>query len=108
MEYIDWWSVSLSFALVIILLISTLWGLKRFGGLQTKRQQDTSFIRVLDTKTLAPRQQAIVMEIDNQRFLIGISSNGPQRLGQWQKPKKKSFEETLDVVQGDSIDSTSS
>lgn len=105
MEYIDWWSVFLSFALVILLLVGTLWGLKRFGGFQSKRSQSSSLIKILDTKIFALRQQAVVVEIDDQRFLIGISSNGLTRLGQWQKPTNKTFEETLNGVEGDTVES---
>ena len=91
-----------------MLLLGTLWGLKRYGGLQARRDQDDSFIKVLDKKVLAPRQQAAVIEVDDQRFLIGIGSHGLQRLGQWKKPLIKSFEETLDDVDNDIVDSNPS
>lgn len=105
MEYVDWWSVLLSFSLVIVLLLGTLWGLKHFGRFQAKKDKGDSFINVLDTKILAPRQRAVVIEIDDQRFFIGISSNGLHRLGQWQKPTNISFEETLDRIDDENIES---
>lgn len=95
MEYVDWVSFVLSFLLVIALLGATLWGLKRFGRMQLQNRTGQSSIKVIDTFSLGARQRIILVEVDNQRILVGVSPQAMSGLAQWPKDQAPEFSDLL-------------
>ena len=95
MEYVDWVSFVLSFLLVIALLGATLWGLKRFGRMQLLNRSGQSSIKIIDTFSLGARQRIILVEVDNQRILVGVSPQAMSGLGQWPKDQAPKFSDLL-------------
>ena len=95
MEYVDWVSFVLSFLLVIALLGATLWGLKRFGGMQLQNQSGQASIKLIDSFSLGARQRIILVESDDQRVLVGISPQSITGLGQWPRDRAPEFSDVL-------------
>ena len=95
MEYVDWFSFVFSFLLVIALLGATLWGLKRFGRMQLQNQSGKASIRLIDSISLGARQRIVLIESDNQRFLVGVSAQTMTGLGQWPKDRAPEFSDML-------------
>ena len=95
MEYVDWVSFVFSFLLVIALLGTTLWGLKRFGRMQFQNRSGPSSIRLIDSFSLGGRQRIVLVESDDQRILIGISPQSITGLGQWPKDRVSEFSDVL-------------
>ncbi len=72
-----------SLVLVFGLLGLLLWALKR---LQQRLHSDPTGqrqLRVLETLHLGARQKIALLEVDNQRVLVGITGQHMQALGQW-------------------------
>jgi flagellar protein FliO/FliZ len=94
-EYVDWVSFVLSFLLVIALLAATLWGLRRFGRMQLQNQSGQASIKLIDSFSLGARQRIILVESDDQRILVGVSSQTMTGLGQWPKDRAPEFPDLL-------------
>ncbi len=75
-----------SLALVFGLMGLSLWALRRMqlklqSGAGGQRQ-----MRLVETLSVGPRQKIVLMEIDEQRLVIGITAQNMQALGQWPLP----------------------
>ncbi len=75
-----------SLALVFGLMGLSLWALRRMqlklqSGANGQRQ-----MRLVETLSVGPRQKIVLMEIDEQRLVIGITAQNMQALGQWPLP----------------------
>ena len=79
-SFFNWFQFLLSFALVIGLLLAALWGLKRIqkipGGANRKDQQ----IEILESLSLGPRQKLLLVRVNNDQVLVGISAGQMQPL----------------------------
>lgn len=72
-----------SLALVLALMGALLWTLRR---LQNKIQAGTDpnrRMRMLESMGVGPRQKIMLMQVDGQRLLIGVTAQQIQTLGQW-------------------------
>ena len=102
MEYVDWLSFASSFLLVIVLLGGTLWGLKRFGRMQLQGRPGRSSLKILQSISVGARQRIVLVEVENQRMLLGITPQSISGLGQWHDNSKvkvpADFKSTLDEV----------
>jgi flagellar protein FliO/FliZ len=64
----------LSFGLVIGLLLALLWALKKIqaqGGL--KRRSEASRIQIVETASVGARQKVMLIRMDDQDLLLGIT-----------------------------------
>lgn len=78
MSALDWLSYGARFALVLALLMLTLWLLRKYakpgGGLGSGR------LRIVESLSLGPRQRVVLIKVDEHEVLIGVSPAGLVRL----------------------------
>ena len=72
-----------SMAVVIVLLLAVLWGLKR---VQNKMLTATHSgrMQVLETQSIGPRQKIALVRIGDHEVLLGITPTQINALGSWQ------------------------
>jgi len=66
------WQVLLGLALVMGLMAVAAWGLKRLQSLQLREE---GIIKIIGTVNVAPQTRIIVVEIEDQWLVIGITPN---------------------------------
>ena len=64
-------SVVLTFLFVLGLLFLTLYLIKKYGGVINNSEQDN--IKILETKNVGPRHKVLIIEIKQQRLLLGVT-----------------------------------
>lgn len=78
----EWLSMIASFLLVIGLLVATLFALKKLnlgiGGDEGKR------LKILEVKNLGARQKLLLVSVNTEQILLGLTPQGLTRLGGWQ------------------------
>ena len=62
----------ISLVLIIPLIIATVYLLKRFGKFPSR---STARLKLIDQLTLAPKHQLLIVEVDGQPILLGLSPN---------------------------------
>lgn len=86
-----------SLALVFGLMGLLLWGLRRMQqrlqipGMAGRR------IRVIDSLSIGARQKIVLIEVDNQRLVVGVTPQQMSSLGQWPATDTPSTEPPTDV-----------
>ena len=75
----EWLSMLASFLLVIGLLVATLFALKKLnlgiGGVEGKR------LKILEVKNLGARQKLLLVSVNAEQILLGLTPQGITRLG---------------------------
>ena len=72
-----------SLVLVFGLMGGLLWLLRRMQHkLQTSAGGQRQ-LRLVETLSVGPRQKIVLMEVDGQRLVVGVSPQQMQALGQW-------------------------
>lgn len=80
------WSL-LSFFLVLALLGLTLYLIKRYGSnLQNKTGKK---VRLVETLNLSTKQRLILVEVEEENLLIGVSQGNMTLLGRFSKSDSK-------------------
>ena len=78
----EWLSMIASFLLVIALLVATLFALKKLnlgiGGDEGKR------LKILEVKNLGARQKLLLVSVNTEQILLGLTPQGITRLGGWE------------------------
>ncbi|MDG1495057.1 MAG: flagellar biosynthetic protein FliO [Porticoccaceae bacterium] len=87
----EWLSMMGSLAVVLVLLGATLFGLKKMG-LSTAKNS-TKKMQVKEVHNLGPRQKLIVVSINNEEVLLGVTPQAINRLGTW--PDQQSVAEEI-------------
>ena len=87
----EWLSMMGSLAVVLVLLGATLFGLKKMG-LSTDKNS-TKKMQVKEVHNLGPRQKLIVVSINNEEVLLGVTPQAINRLGNW--PDQQSVAEEI-------------
>ena len=77
----EWLSMMASLAVVLVLLAATLFGLKKMGLSNVKNS--TKKLQIGEVQNLGPRQKLIVVTINNQEILLGVTPQAINRLGSW-------------------------
>ncbi|MFM8864412.1 MAG: flagellar biosynthetic protein FliO [Limnohabitans sp.] len=72
-----------SLVLVLVLMIGLIWALRRLQHKLQAGADPTRQIRLLETLSVGPRQKILLMEVDGQRVLVGVTAQQMQSLGQW-------------------------
>lgn len=75
----QWLSLIASFALVLILLLGTLWVLRRIGAAGLRPQAGRRLV-VVESLWLGNRQRVVLLRVDSREILLGISHQGITRL----------------------------
>lgn len=81
----EWLSMMASLAVVLVLLAATLFGLKKMGLSNVK--SSTKKLHIGEVQNLGPRQKLIVVTINNEEILLGVTPQGINRLGNWPEQK---------------------
>jgi len=71
----DWLQYLLSFALVIALLLGSLWLLRKLqsgGGLMGAKAD--ARLKIVETLSIGPRQKIALVQIDGQDVLLGVTA----------------------------------
>ena len=79
--WVDWLSMMGSFIFVIALLVATLLMLKKMGpriGAVNNRR-----LNIIEIQNLGARQKLLLVSINNDQVLIGLSPQGITSLGRW-------------------------
>ena len=79
--WVDWLSMMGSFIFVIALLVATLLMLKKMGpriGAVNNRR-----LNIIEIQNLGARQKLLLVSINNDQVLIGLSPQGIISLGRW-------------------------
>ncbi len=93
----EWLSMMSSLAVVLALLAATLFGLKKMGLSSSKNA--TKKLQVGEVHNLGPRQKLIIVTINNEQVLLGVTPQAINRLGNW--PEQQT---TDDLDQSSEID----
>jgi flagellar biosynthetic protein FliO len=91
LSWTQWLTMTGSFLFVIVLLVATLYLLKRLGSnypVGSKRQ-----IKIVDVQSLGARQKLLLVAVRGQEMLIGVSPHGITSLGDWQQSEQDGGEE---------------
>ena len=83
---IDWLRIGGSIALVLVLLLTMLWVLRRLRSMQIAKG-GMSKLEIVETISVGPRQKIALLRVEQQMLLIGMSANQFTALGQWQQAK---------------------
>jgi flagellar protein FliO/FliZ len=75
----QWLSLIVSFALVLVLLLGTLWVLRRIGAAGLRPQAGRR-LAIVESLWLGNRQRVVLLKVDERELLIGISAQGIHRL----------------------------
>ncbi len=97
----EWLSMMSSLAVVLALLAATLFGLKKMSLSNTK--DTTKKLQISEVHNLGPRQKLIVVTINNEQVLLGVTPQAINRLGNW--PEQQTAD---DLEQSNEIDQAES
>ena len=97
----EWLSMMSSLAVVLALLAATLLGIKKMGLSNTK--DTTKKLQISEVHNLGPRQKLIVVTINNEQVLLGVTPQAINRLGNW--PEQQTAD---DLEQSNEIDQAES
>ncbi|MBM3406256.1 MAG: flagellar biosynthetic protein FliO [Betaproteobacteria bacterium] len=75
----QWLSLIASFALVLVLLLGTLWVLRRIGAAGL-RPQSGRRLAIVESLWVGNRQRIVLLRVDDTEVLVGISAQGITRL----------------------------
>ena len=76
-----------SLALVLGLLLGTLYGVKRLGN-WAKTPENDPYIQVLSRRHLDPKHSLIMVQSQDELFLIGLSPQGMHLLARLEENRK--------------------
>jgi flagellar protein FliO/FliZ len=79
----DWLQYILSFALVIGLLLALLWTLRRLQNGSSFLRKNTQRLQTLETLSIGPRQKVVLIRLDGQEVLIGVTAHQMTALTPW-------------------------
>ena len=72
--FFDWLQYLLSFALVIGLLLSLLWALRKLQNGQGFIKRPQQRLQMIESLSVAPRQKIALIRLDDQEILVGITA----------------------------------
>ena len=73
----------LSFALVIGLLLATLWGLRKMQNGSPFMRKNSQRLHSIETLSIGPRQKVVLIQVDGQDVLIGVTAHQMTALTAW-------------------------
>jgi len=101
----EWLSMMSSLAVVLALLAATLFGLKKMGLSSAKDLSKK--MQVSEVHNLGPRQKLIVVTINNEQILLGVTPQSINRLGNWPDQKTAdNLEQSVAIEQADPVTAT--
>ena len=97
LSWTQWLTMTGSFLFVIVLLVATLFLLKRLGTnypVGAKKR-----IKIVDTQSLGARQKLLLVAVRDKEILVGIPPHGITRLSDWQLDESELDEELSTELQ---------
>lgn len=73
----------LSFALVIALLLAVLWGLRKMQNGNSFLRKHAQRLHTIESLSIGPRQKIILIQVDGQDVLIGVTAHQMTALSPW-------------------------
>ena len=73
----------LSFALVIALLLAVLWGLRKMQNGNSFLRKHAQRLHTVESLSIGPRQKIILIQVDGQDVLIGVTAHQMTSLSPW-------------------------
>jgi flagellar protein FliO/FliZ len=81
--FADWMQYVLSFALVIALLLAVLWGLRKMQNGNSFLRKHAQRLHTIESLSIGPRQKIILIQVDGQDVLIGVTAHQMTALSPW-------------------------
>lgn len=94
------WKVLLSLIFVVAFIPVCLWIMKRLQFAQMKLGQ--SGIKVIHVQTLGPKERLMLVEVEGERILIGVTANSISHLKDIAIEKKK-FTDVMEEAVNQSV-----
>lgn len=91
--------VSASLLLVVAAIVATAAVLKRLKSLQAA---NGSHMKIIDGISVSTRDRIVLLEVDDQRLLVGISPGRIERLHAFERPRTAGFDELVREAGGQS------
>jgi flagellar protein FliO/FliZ len=82
-NFMDWLQYLLSFALVIGLLLSLLWSLRKLQNGGPGLRKSDRRLQMIESLSVGPRQKIVLMRVDDREVLIGITAHQMTALSPW-------------------------
>jgi flagellar protein FliO/FliZ len=79
----DWLQYAFSFALVIGLLLATLWGLRKMQNGSIFLRKTTQRLQTIESLSIGPRQKIVLIQVDGQDVLVGVTAHQMTALSPW-------------------------
>jgi flagellar protein FliO/FliZ len=79
----DWMQYVLSFVLVIALLLAVLWGLRKMQNGNSFLRKNAQRLRTVESLSIGPRQKIVLIQVDGQDVLIGVTAHQMTALSPW-------------------------
>ena len=79
---IDWFRISTSMALILVILAALFWILRRVKAIQSAGSQQRK-LQVLETLSIGPRQKIALLRVGTREILVGISASQFTALANW-------------------------
>jgi flagellar protein FliO/FliZ len=79
----DWMQYVLSFVLVIALLLALLWGLRKMQNGNSFLRKNAQRLRTVESLSIGPRQKIVLIQVDGQDVLIGVTAHQMTALSPW-------------------------
>jgi flagellar protein FliO/FliZ len=73
----------LSFALVIGLLLATLWGLRKMQSGAPFLRKNSQRLHTIESLSIGTRQKVVLIQVDGQNLLIGVTPHQITALTVW-------------------------
>ena len=103
----DWLSMMGSFLLVIGLLVATLFLIKKMGP--SISSASNKRLQILEVQNLGARQKLLLVSVNADQVLIGISPQGMTNLGSWsvdQQTEHEGNDQSSDVSENNKTNSS--
>ena len=84
--------VAAALLLVVAAIVATAAGLKRLKSIQAAHG---SHMRIIDGISVSTRDRIVLLEVDEQRLLVGISPGRIERLHVFERPHAPGFDELV-------------
>ena len=83
----DWIYMFLSFIFVLFLLFVTLYFIKRMNNINIKNSKHGASIHVIQSISLGGKQKILLIRVNNNDILIGVTLNNINKIASWKSPK---------------------
>ena len=77
----------LSFIFVLFLLFVTLYFIKRMNNINIKNSKHGPSIHVVQSISLGGKQKILLIRVNNNDILIGVTLNNINKIASWKSPK---------------------